>query len=55
MFDENKLILENINLVYHILKKMGLYDKLDEYYDIGIIGLVKASKKYDKSKVKLKL
>ena len=45
-----KLVLENINLIYYCLKKLNLYNKLDEYYDIGLIGLVEAVKNYDDSK-----
>jgi RNA polymerase sporulation-specific sigma factor len=47
---EEKLILDNINLIYHVLKKYNLYSDLDEYFDIGMIGLVKAAKKFDGSK-----
>lgn len=38
-----ELIINNINLIYYILKKMGLYDKREIYYDIGLLGLVKAA------------
>lgn len=47
---EEKLITENINLVYHVLKKYKLYSYLDEYFDIGMIGLVRGAKTYDESK-----
>lgn len=47
---QEQLILENHNLVYHVLKKMNLYAQLDEYYDIAIIGLIKAAKNYDETK-----
>lgn len=49
MYDE-KLVTDNINLIYFILKKMHLYKLTEEYYDIGMIGLVKAAKKFDSSK-----
>ena len=45
--NEEELILNNINLIYVVLKRMGLYHKADELYDIGLIGLVKGAKKYD--------
>jgi len=47
---QEQLILGNHNLVYHILQKMNLYNQLDEYYDIAIIGLIKAAKNYDETK-----
>lgn len=49
MYDEN-LVTDNINLIYYILKKRNLYNKLEELYDIGIIGLVKAAKNYDENR-----
>lgn len=45
-----KIVTENINLVYHMLKKLGYYHNLDEYEDIAMIGLIKGVKSYDKSK-----
>lgn len=47
---QEQLIIDNHNLVYHVLKKMNLYNQLDEYYDIAIIGLIKAAKNYDETK-----
>ena len=47
---QDQLIIENHNLIYHVLKKMNLYNQLDEYYDIAIIGLIKAAKGYDETK-----
>lgn len=47
---EDKIVTDNINLIYHVLKKYGLYRNLDEYYDVGLIGLVKGVKSYDNSK-----
>ena len=37
------LILDNVSLIYYVLKKMNLYKNADEYYDIGMIGLIKAA------------
>lgn len=45
MYDE--VIIENTNLVYHILKKMKLYEQRDEYFDLGMIGLIKGVKTYN--------
>lgn len=46
------LILNNTKLIYVVLKKYGLYNHIgiDKYYDVGMIGLVKGAKKYDKNK-----
>lgn len=46
MCDEN-LVIDNINLIYYVIKRMKLYGDLNEYYEEGLIGLVKASKNYD--------
>lgn len=48
MIDE--LVLKNEKLIYHILGKMGLYNKRDILYDVGLIGLCKAAKKFDPTK-----
>lgn len=48
-----KLILNNHNLIYLVLKQLNLYSKLDEYYDIAVIGLVKGAKTYN-PKLKIK-
>lgn len=47
---EEKIVSDNINLIYMVLKKYGLYRKLDEYYDVGLIGLIKGVKTFDDSK-----
>ena len=46
--DVEDLILNNTNLIYVILKKLGLYSKtgIDKFYDIGLIGLVNGAKNY---------
>lgn len=44
------LILNNVNLIYYVLKQYGLYKDLDEYYDICMIGLVKAANTFNESK-----
>ena len=48
--NSDDLVLENINLIYYVLKQYGLYHKLEEYYDICMIGLVKAANFFDESK-----
>lgn len=47
---KDELILNNLNLIYFVLRKMNLYDKRNDYYDIGLIGLVKAANKFDPDK-----
>ncbi len=47
---EEKLILENEGLIYYILNQYKL--NKEEYYDLGMIGLVKASKTYTEEKGK---
>lgn len=47
---EEKMILENQNLIYSVLKKLNLYHQHEEYFDLGMIGLVKGVKSFDKNK-----
>lgn len=46
----DELVIENEKLIYHTLKRLHMYHLVDEYYDIGMIGLVKASKSYSTEK-----
>lgn len=41
-----ELVLNNVKLIYLVLKKYKLYKVYDDYFDIGMIGLVKAAKTY---------
>ena len=50
MLIKEKLILDNINLIYMVLKRYNLYNQLDEYYDIGMIGLVKGANSFSEDK-----
>lgn len=45
--DKEKLFLENENLIYYVLKKLGVYHLKDELYDAGAIGLIKGINSYD--------
>lgn len=47
MYDE-KLVLDNVNLIYLVLKRLGLYNNHEEYFDLGMIGLVKGAKSFNK-------
>lgn len=46
------LIIKNTKLIYVVLKKYGMYNKsnIEKYYDVGLVGLVKGAKRYDKDK-----
>lgn len=46
----NDLVTENESLIYHVLKQMNLYNQRNEYYDVGAIGLCKASNTFDETK-----
>lgn len=48
--ESDKLILDNLNLIYFVLQKMGLYNEREYYYDIGLIALVRAARQFDESK-----
>lgn len=43
---------DNINLIYFVLKQLNMYNKegIDEYFDVGMIGLVKGTQTYKKKK-----
>lgn len=45
----DELIINNENLIYYTLKKLGLYNiqNIDKYYDVGMLGLVKGAKTFD--------
>ena len=42
----------NLNLIYLVLKQLNMYNKdgIDEYFDVGMLGLVKGLKTYSDSK-----
>lgn len=43
---------DNLNLIYFVLKQLNMYNKegIDEYFDVGMLGLVKGLKTYTDSK-----
>lgn len=47
---KENLILDNINLIYYVLKQLNLYEKRDDYFDVGMIGLCKAADTYNTDK-----
>ena len=44
--EQQKLVLDNQKLVYHVIKRLNLYNKLEDYFDIGLIGLCKAAQTF---------
>lgn len=44
----HKLVLDNENLVYYVIKKLGINKDRDNFYDIGMIGLCKAARSFDR-------
>lgn len=44
---EEQMILDNINLVYLVLKQMNLYKDCEEWFDVGTIGLIKGVRNYN--------
>jgi len=43
----HELVLDNKNLIYYVIKKLGIYKDIDNFYDIGMIGLCKAARSFD--------
>lgn len=43
---------DNINLIYFVLKQLNIYNRngIDEYFDVGMLGLVKGLKTYTENK-----
>ena len=48
--ERNKLIEDNLNLVYNIVHKYFDYGNKEDFISEGYIGLIKAADKYDKAK-----
>lgn len=44
------LVFNNDKLIYYVIGKMGLFDKRETYYEIGLVGLIKAANTFDESK-----
>lgn len=44
---KNELVKKNIGLIYYVIKKFNLNDKLDDYFDLGLIGLTNAINSYN--------
>lgn len=47
---EEKMIIDNQNLIYKVLYNLKLNNCIDDYYDLGAIALVDAVKSYDQLK-----
>ena len=52
--NEEEMILDNLPLIYHTIKKMHLNwrteDEWQDYYDSGLIGLINGVKSFDENK-----
>lgn len=45
-----KLVLDNLKLIYFVINRMQLFDKADYYYDVGLIALIRAAHAFDEGK-----
>lgn len=45
--DKEQLFFKNENLIYYVLKKLGVYHLKDELYDAGVVGLMKGINSYN--------
>lgn len=50
--DREQMILDNEKLIYHVLKKLNLYNQKDDLYDVGMIALIKGVDTYNPSYAK---
>lgn len=48
--EQERMVFENMKLIYFVMQKMNLYHKCEELFDLGLIGLIKGVKTYDDSK-----
>ena len=48
--ERNKLVEENIKLVYHVVHKYFNYGDVEEFISEGSVGLIRAANTYDKTK-----
>lgn len=48
--NRDDLVLDNLNLIYFVIKQMGLCDYNEYYYDVGLIALIQAAKHFDETK-----
>lgn len=49
-YDKSQIFLKNKNLITAVLKKLNLLNKMEDLYDIALIGFTKALNYYDESK-----
>ena len=48
--NEEQLVKKHFNLIYHAIYKLKLQNELDEYVDLGMLGLLKGIRTFDKTK-----
>lgn len=46
---KDEMISKNTGLIYSVIRKLNLYNRVDEFFDIGMIGLVKGVNNYNES------
>lgn len=53
----DNLIVENTRLIYQVIKELHIHysteDELQDYYDAGLLGMIKAAKYYDEKRAKI--
>ncbi len=50
VYSLDNIILENSNLVHYVCSKYQGYTDMEDLYQVGVIGLIKAYKNYDETK-----
>lgn len=48
--EEEKKVVDNQRIIFKVLKNLNLGNKIEDFYDVGLIALVEAVKNYDESK-----
>jgi len=48
--NRDEIIIQNQNLIYFVLKRLNLYDRHEELFDLGMIGLIKGVDTYNPEK-----
>lgn len=46
---KDEVVLKNVKLIYLALKRLNLYNRKEEFFDVGMIGLVKGANNYNDS------
>lgn len=49
-YEKSQIFSDNKNLIIAVLKNLNLLNRLDDFYDVGLIGFTKAINTYDEGK-----